>query len=406
MMAAGLDSIQAGFLVTSRWIRRGAGPYWLVFATLVILPLSLWAGPDMESRRVAFIELMKGLTPLFALFVGAYACQQLREGGGASPLEGMPIQPFFYLLGQVFSLGAAVLLGVAMMILPAVLVPGTSFTRARLLETGRIEGKTLLHHGQDWALPSTGRIRLEVPALVHHDWTLESQLVSVYFQGDPSQPLSLEIEGLGPIRIQSVEPEVPFRISVPRHYPGGEVIFRCRTPGLGIRLTTGSTLLLSSVPASIGSVASKFWGILSAQALLLMMAAVLVSLLVSPPIAVLASLTLWLVGWSARFLTDYARFSGFPSIFRAWSGTEGVEAAGDSTGMHWLADIFGLIPDMRMAGISDALVRGLAPPWGLVVREMSPLLLTAAGLALGIALLGLMVWRRTPGRIPGERGIS
>jgi hypothetical protein len=85
---------------------------------------------------------------------------------------------------------------------------------------------------------------------------------------------------------------------------------------------------------------------------------------------------------------------------------EAGEAAAGGTVTQWLAEIFGLIPDLRGAGLTDALSRGLIPPWSFVAREAGPVLWTAVGVGLAAAFLGLWVWRRIPGRIPGEKGIS
>lgn len=406
MTASGLESLGAGFQVTGRWVQRGLGPYWLTGIALATVPLSFLVGLDAVSRRAVWIELVKGLAPIFALFLGAYACRQIRGIRRAGPLEGQPVHPFFFLLGQVLALGASVCLGVAVLILPGALVSGRDFYPAVVPEGGLVEGEALQHQGRAWALPGSGRIRWRLPGLKGGGWNLEIRLRAVYFRGDPCQPLKVEVAGLGSTTVRSIEAETPDRIEIPRTFPGGEVTLRCLSSGVGVRASPGGALLISRYRGPAWDAWLRFWGLVSAQASLILVAALTASLLVSPPIAALSALTLWLVGWSARFLSEYARLSGLPSIFEARSGTEGGGAAAGGTCARWMAEIFGLVPDLRGVGLSDALTRGLIPPWSLVAWEAGPVLWTAAGVGLAAAMLGLGVWRRIPGRIPGEKGIS
>ncbi len=406
MTVSGLESLGAGFRVTGRWVQRGLGPYWLAGIALATVPLTFLVGLDAVSRRSAWIEVVKGLAPIFALFLGAYACRQIRGSRRSGPLEGQPVQPFFFLLGQVLALGVSVSLGAAVLILPGALVSGRDFHPAALPEGGLVEGEALQHHGRAWALPGSGFLRWHLPGLNGGPWSLEIRLRTVYFRGDPRQPLQVEVVGLGTTAVHCIKAETPVRIAIPRAFPGGEVTLRCLSPGVGVRAPPQGALLISETRGAAWNAWLRFWGLVSVQASLIMVAALAASLLVSPPIAALSALTLWGVGWSARFLSEYARLSGLPSIFEARSGAAAGEATAGGTCARWLAEIFGLVPDLRGVGLSDALSRGLIPPWSLVAREAGPVLWTAMGIGLAGAMLGLWVWRRIPGRIPGEKGIS
>ena len=87
MTASGFESLGAGFRVTGRWVQRGLGPYWLAGIALATVPLTFLLGLDAISRRSAWIEVVKGLAPVFALFLGAYACRQIRGSRRAGPLD-------------------------------------------------------------------------------------------------------------------------------------------------------------------------------------------------------------------------------------------------------------------------------------------------------------------------------
>jgi len=405
-------SLEAGFLVASRWSLRGLGVKGVLLAAFLIVPVSVVTGGDPDGRRVAWIDLVTLLAPLFALAMGAYAFRLLRGAGRSAPLEGFPLRPFPYLVGQFAALGLTTALGAAMLILPGALYHSReTFFSVVTLERPVVEGLGRRQDGREWAIAPAGRIRWSLPDHLRPDgdWRLESRLRLgvVHGRGYPAAPVPLTVWGAdetAAVRL-TIESEAPFQVELPVCRAGGAIYFRCESPGVAITPVPHGTFLVGTHSASAASAWLKLWWVVLGRCLLLLAAAFTAALLVSPPIALLGALTLWLVGWTSRFLIEYTEVAGLPSIFAAWSGqADDVEPV--TPWLHWLGDVLRLIPDLRPAVVSDVLAKGWSPPWGGVFTDVAPLFLAAFALAFVGAVLGIGLWRRRPGRIPGERGFS
>jgi len=203
----------------------------------------------------------------------------------------------------------------------------------------------------------------------------------------------------------TIESEAAFAIALSACPAGGPIYFRCETPGVAISPVPHGTFLVGASTASAAGAWLKLWWVALGRCVLLLAAAFTAALLTSPPIALLGALTLWLVGWTSRFLIEYTEVAGLPSIFSAWAGQAG-EVEPVTPWLRWFGELLRLIPDLRCAVVSDVLAKAWSPPWSRVFLDVAPMYLFAAGLVIVGASLGVGLWRRRPGRIPGERGFS
>ncbi|MBN2490722.1 MAG: hypothetical protein JXQ29_07730 [Planctomycetes bacterium] len=398
-------SFLAGLLVCARWLGRGRAPWSVLVAALLAVGLAALAPGGPYARHAAWIELLNVVAPLLSIWVAAHGFVALRDARRVGPLEGLPLRPGEYVLGKAAALAGAIAAAVAVMVLAGVPVHGERVRPVVVVGPPAVEGVRHRLEGKDWALARRGRLVWVLPEAPFDEGLFETRLAMFCYGGFDGGPIRVRLEGAGLDRSLEAAPEVALRVPLPPGFRGGRLVLGCESPGVAVAAGEDATVLESGRPCAAMSGALELWWMVTSKCLVLAAAALAAALLVSPPVALLAALTLWVVSWTARFLGEYAELAGRPSIFVAWAGEPG-EPEVVTPWLVWLGGLLRSIPDLRGAGVLDPLGRGRLVEWSRVLAETLPQLALAAGLVGAGALLGIALWRRRPGRIPGEGGVS
>lgn len=395
----------AGFLVSGRRLLRRRALLAALVAAAAAFVMGWTLSHGIPGRRAAWIAFVMLFAPLFAVGVGAFGGQVLRGRRGVAPLAATPLSPAGWVVGQGAALAVAVLLATAVMLAPGGAFFLEGLKPARQIGAPRVEGGVIVDHGRRWARAGEGALAWTLPALGAGAWDVELRFATAFYPSYQGGPIVVRVDGPGGLHTRvTTRTEAPIHVRLPQPLPGGVLTLSCETAGVATAAIGDGARLVAADPAGGAPGWLAFCWLVAAHGLLLGAAALAASLLVSPPIAVLAALTLWLVGWASRFLAAYADAADVPSVFAAWSGTA-AEPVAASAWLDWFAVAIRRLPDLSGAAVTDALGRGHLPEWGRVLTATGPHLAMALVLILTAAAVAARTWKRNPGRIPGERGL-
>jgi len=403
---AGLRASGAvGFLVAARWLLRRRAVHAALAAAAIAFGLGWILSDGVVGRRGAWIEFALLFGPLFAVGVGAFGGRVLRGRRGVARLAAAPLAPAGWVLGQGAALAAAVCLITAVILAPGGVFFLEGLRSARRIAAPRAAGQVIVDHGRRWARAGDGALTWSLPALDSGAWDVELRFDTAFYPGYRGEPIVFRVAGAAGLSERvTARTEAPLRVRLPDSFPGGALTLVCETEGVASAASRVGSRLVSQRVASGAPGWLAFWWLASAHGFLLGATALAASMIVSPTIAVLAALAVWLVGWSSRFLAEYAEVADLPSVFAAWSGAA-AEPAASSAWMRGFAAVIRHLPDLSGTAVTDALSCGHVPEWGRVLATTGPHLGVALGLVLVAAVIGAKTWKRSPGRIPGERGL-